>query len=213
MVNKNEGVQPEGFSIETFLLGEEPLKEESRPDQELEEINQMTMLQRVAAQIAGSIETKLSGQIDASIGSLSRKVEGLENQFKTALDAVPILIKEQIEGQIAANIKGISVEINRQFEEKIKALPGAQKLLAATEGKENGGGLGGISLSSVLQNPEGIISIINAFRSPTTEVAMMSQMNFVMKWHKILNQMEKGGGIGTDVTSAIADTFTQAPPE
>ncbi len=186
---------------------EEPGKEEAESIEPLDEIRMMV------AKFAEGIETRLADSlakyavaVDARIDQNAAATNELTSKAKAALEALPSVIQGQVETQLTANLKGIIEEVGAKFEERLKALA------AGGEPGADGAG-GGLGLQQLLSHSDQIIGIVNAFRSPTTEQAMMGQMNFVMKWHSILSKLEKGGGSGDDFTKAIADTFTQQPQE
>lgn len=170
---------------------------------------ELDQLKGVVSQAAEEIEGRLAESLNKAIEGLDAKIaattaagDALKSTATTALEALPNMIQEKIEAQLQDNLQGIVEEVGNRFEERVKAVAGAA---GAGAGKNGGAGL---DFSSLLGQSDKIISVINAFRSPTTDQAMMGQMNFVMKWHKLLSTMEKGGGSGEDITSAIADTFT-----
>lgn len=171
---------------------------------------ELAELKEVVSKAAEGIELRLFESLNKAIESLDGKIasttaaaEETQSKAKMAMEAVPNLIKEQIEAQLTANLKGIVAEVGAQFEEKMKAAGGAG----------TGADGGPITLDKLLQNSDKIVNVVNAFRSPTTDQAMMGQMNFVMKWHQLLSKLEKGGGTGDEFTKAIADTFTQQTQE
>lgn len=172
------------------------------------EAEELEQLKGVVSQAAEEIEGRLAVSLNKAIEGLDAKIssaaatgEALKSTATTALEALPNLIQEKIEAQLKDNLQGIVEEVGNRFEERLKAGAGA----GAGAGKNGGPGL---DFNALLGNSDKIIGVINAFRSPTTEQAMMGQMNFVMKWHQLLSKMEKGGGSGDDLTSAIAETFT-----
>lgn len=170
---------------------------------------ELAELQKIAAAFAEGLESKLATKLDEAIAGIDEKIKlnaeanaALQEKAKAAFEQLPEVIKNQVAGQLQVNLKGIIEEVSNQFEEKVKAL--ASGAGAGPDGA-------GLSLNNLLAHSDQIISIVNAFRSPTTEQAMMSQMNFVMRWHSLLTKLEKGGGSGDEVTKAIADTFTEKP--
>lgn len=172
-----------------------------------EQLEQLDELQKMAAAFAEGIETRLADRLDKAIGVINNKIElnaaataEMTAKAKTALDAVPHLIQEHVENQLQANLKGIVEEVGNQFEKKVEAMAG---------GGNSGTPGSGMSLRELLSNSDKIIGVINAWKQPTTEQAMLSQMNFVMKWHSLLSKLEKGGGSGDEFTQAIASTFTE----
>lgn len=169
------------------------------------EPEELAQLQEMVTKAAEAIESKLAATLGAAIEGINSQFESnaaaaaeIQSQAKAALETVPHLIQEHVENQLQANLKGIVEEVGNQFEAKVKAMAGG--------GSGDGAG-GGMGIEKLLANSDKIIGIVNAFRSPTTEQAMMGQMAFVMKWHGLLSKLEKGGGTGDEVTKAIADTF------
>ena len=166
---------------------------------------EMAELKSVVSQATEAIEGRLFESLTKAIEEIKGKAaaaDELQSKAKIALEAVPNLIQEQIEAQLKVNLKGIVEEVGNKFEERVKAMGGS-----------TGANGGGMNLDKLLANSDKIIGVVNAFRSPTTEQAMMGQMNFVMRWHSLLSKLEKGGGSGDDVTKAIADTFTEQKQE
>ena len=168
-------------------------------DQELEQIQKMVT---VAAE---EIEGRLATSMEKAIGGITEKItqqEGatkdLQAKAKAAFDNMPGIIKEHVESQLQTNLAGIVAEVGKQFEGKVKAMAGG----------DNSEGAGGpLSVREVLSQSDKIVNIINAWKQPTTEAAMLSQMNFVMKWHGVLSKIEKGGGSSDELNKAIAETF------
>lgn len=167
------------------------------PTVSLEDLQELVML------AAGAIEKKLVEKLDQTILSLNEKIDNnakaaleITANAKKAMETVPNVIQEHVEAQLKSNLTGIVKEVGDQFEAKIKSYAGGGNGAAA-----------GDFFEKMIGHSDKIIGIINAFRSPTTEQAMLSQMNFVMRWHQVLSKLEKGGGSGTDVTKAIAETF------
>lgn len=172
-------------------------------DQELEKIKLLNELNTMVLKAAGDIENQLGEKLEAAIAGINTNIEAnaaavdeIQVKARSVIEAMPNLIQEHIEGQLKANLKGIIDNISDTFEEKVKEMAG---------GGSNGGG--SLNLATLLEHSDKIIGVINAFRSPTTEQAMMGQMNFVMRWHSLLSKLEKGGGSGEEVTRAISDTF------
>ncbi len=162
---------------------------------------ELAELKEVVSKAAEGIELRLADSLNKAIEDIKGKAaaaDEVQSKARTAMEAVPKLIQEQIESQLKINLKGIVEEVGNRFEERVKAMGGG-----------TGANGGPITLDKLLANSDKIIGVVNAFRSPTTDQAMLGQMNFVMKWHKVLSSMEKGGGSGEDITRAIADTFTQ----
>lgn len=166
---------------------------------------ELATIQKVVTKAVEGVETKLAASLSKAIEGINTKIDlnaaaagEIQSTVKVALEAMPHLIKEHVEGELQTNLKGIVEEVGKQFEGKFKAMTGS------------GAGSGdGMNLNNLLAHSEQIIGVINAFRSPTTEAAMLSQMNFVMKWHSLLSKLEKGGGAPDEVTKAIASTFTE----
>jgi hypothetical protein len=152
----------------------------------------------------GKIQGNFNDAIKSVKESLHQEINTIRAQTSESLKGAPDLIRETVEVQLQGHIKGIIQEISSQFEEKFKQYTGA----GGGGGGGGGGGNGaGLSLNQILANSDKIIGVINAFRSPTTEQAMMSQMSNVLKWHKVFSSIEKGGGNVDDLTTNIASTF------
>ncbi len=173
---------------------------------------ELAQLQEMVTKAAELVEGKLAASLNTAIEGINSKIEtneattaNLQATAKTAFETLPNIIQEKVENQLEGSLKVISEEIGKQFEGKMKAL--------ATGGKDGEGAPGGLNLPYLLEKSDKIVEVINAFRSPTTEQAMMGQMAFVMKWHGLLSKLEKGGGTGDEVTKAIADTFTNQTQE
>jgi len=170
---------------------------------------EMAEIQKMVTMAAQEVEGRLATSLDKTIESLNNKIAlnataaaEVQNKAKIALETVPNLIQEQIESQLRANLTGIVEEVGKQFQAKVKEAGGN----SAAPG-------GGLSLESLLAHSDKLVAVVNAFRSPTTEQAMMGQMSFVMKWHQLLSKLEKDGGSGDEFTKAIADTFTTPKQE
>jgi hypothetical protein len=173
-------------------------------DQELGKIKLLSDLNNMVIKATSEIENRLSDRLEAAIAAINQNIEAnaaavsqVQSQARSALETVPALIQEHIESQLKANLENIIDQVSNTFEEKVKAMAGSI----------GGNGGGGLNLALLLENSDKLIGIVNAFRSPTTEQAMMGQMNFVMRWHQLLSKVEKGGGSGDEITRAISDTF------
>lgn len=167
---------------------------------------ELAELQKMVTVAAGEIEGRLATSLDKTIEGINNKIDlavDLNAKSKAAFETIPSLIQEQIESQLKVNLKGIVEEVGNQFEGKMKAMAGGN---SAAPG-------GGLNFESLLANSDKIVAVVNAFRSPTTEAAMLAQMNFVMKWHSLLSKLEKGGGAPDEITKAIASTFTTEKKE
>lgn len=165
---------------------------------------ELAELEKMVTKAAEEIENRLSASLGKAIEGINAKVNlnveaanELQANAKVAMEAMPNLIREHVESQLSVNLKGIVEEVGKQFEGKVKAMAG---------GDSAGGSMG---LRDLLAESDKIIGVINAWKQPTTEAAMLSQMNFVMKWHGLLSKLEKGGGVPDDITKAIASTFTE----
>lgn len=161
-------------------------------------------VEKMVAKAAKEAEARLVTGMAKAMEPISKKIDlaiDLNTQSKAAFEAVPGLIKEQVANHLTENIASIGEELSKQFEGKMKAMMGG--------GGDNSGGGTGLGLGQLLNQSDKIIGIVNAFRQPTTEAAMLGQMNLVMKWHSILSKLEKGGGSPDDITKQIADTFTE----
>ena len=165
---------------------------------------ELAELKEVVSKAAEAIEGRLAESLNQGIEGLNSKIDStkaaadeIQSKAKTALEGVPQLIQDQIEVQLKTNLKGIVEDVGNQFEERVKALGGS----AGANG-------GGMSLDKLLANSDKIIGVVNAFRAPTTDQAMMSEMNLIFRWHGLLSKLEKGGGSGEDLTKQIANTFT-----
>lgn len=176
---------------------------------ELEEIAELQKMVTAAAEV---VENKLADSLKEAIESINTKVDAsvvastdLQAKAKIAFEALPNMIKEHVEGTLSENIKSIGEELSKQFEGKVKAMIGA--------GGGNSAGGGSMGLRDLLAESDKIIGVINAWKQPTTDQAMMGQMNLIFRWHGLLSKLEKGGGSGEDITKAIADTFTTQKPE
>lgn len=166
---------------------------------------ELAELQKMVTVAAEGIEGRLAASLDKTIEGINNKIDlavDLNAKSKAAFEAVPHLIQEHVEAQLQANLKGIVEEVGKQFEGKMKAI--------TSSGNSTGGSMG---LRDLLADSDKVIGIINAVRQPTTEAAMLSQMNFVMKWHSLLSKLEKGGGAPDEITKAIASTFTTEKKE
>jgi hypothetical protein len=171
-----------------------------------------------AAKIVEVVESGISDRLDSivagvnqTLASLNRAlsenkeaIEELRVKTQNAVATMPDLINDQVEAKLMANIKSIQEQINEQFETKFKAAMGSGG---------GGGAAPGDGLGSILSQTPRIIEIINAFRQPTTDQAMMSQMSFVMKWHKLLSSLEKGGGDTDELSNRITETFAPGGQE
>lgn len=166
---------------------------------------ELAEIQKMVTVAAGEIEGRLATSLDKTIEGINNKIDlavDLNAKSKAAFETIPGLIQEQIESQLKVNLKGIVEEVGKQFEGKMKAMAGG--------GDSAGGSMG---LRDLLADSDKVIAIVNAFRQPTTEAAMLAQMNFVMKWHSLLSKLEKGGGSGDEFTKTIASTFTTEKQE
>ena len=166
---------------------------------------ELAELQNMVATAAKGIEDRLADSLGKAIEAINNKIElnatasaELQTRAKTAFETLPVLIQEHVEGQLKANLTGIIDEVGNRFEEKVKAM---------AKGGGNSGAPGGLGIQDLLAHSDKIIGVINAWKQPTTEAAMMSQMQLIFRWHGLLSKLEKGGGSGQDVTQAIADTF------
>ena len=174
-----------------------------------DEISDLAALQRIVTEAVGAIEDRLASKIDEVMQGINSKIEAneiitaeLQAKAKTAFETLPQIMQDQIQTQLQTNLKGIIEQVSTQFEEKVKAMAG-----------EAGASGGGMSFDKLLANSDKIIGVVNAFRAPTTDQAMMSEMNLIFRWHGLLSKLEKGGGSGEDITKAIADTFTTPKQE
>ena len=166
---------------------------------------ELAELQNMVAMAAKGIEDRLADSLGKAIEGINSKVEvnatasdELQSKAKVAFETLPALIQENVESQLKANFTGIVEAVGKKFEEKVKAMAGG----------DNSGAPGvGLTAGSLLANSDKIIGLINAWKQPTTEAAMMGQMNLIFRWHGLLSKLEKGGGSGADVTQAISDTF------
>lgn len=162
--------------------------------EELAEITEMV------TKAAEGIESRLADSLKNAIEGFNSKAAAateLQSKSEAALKVLPDLIQKQVESQLKTNLTGIVDEIGKQFEAKVKEASGNSE---APEG--------GLNIPYLLDNSDKLIAIFNAWKQPTTEQAMLSQMNFVMKWHSLLTKLEKGGGTADEATKAIASTFT-----
>ena len=167
--------------------GEESPGQSPGNDQELENIGQLAELQKMVAMAAKGIEDRLADSLGKAIGGLNSKVEvnaaanaELQAKAKAAFEALPALIQENVEGQLKANLTGIVEEVGKQFEGKVKAMAGG----------DNSGAAGfGLNAGSLLANSDKIIALINAWKQPTTEAAMMGQMNLIFRCHGLLSKL------------------------
>jgi len=158
---------------------------------------ELAEMQKMITAAAGQIESKLAGTLQEVLVGVNAKVEAaeavsseLQVKAKAAFEALPALIQKQVENQLQ--------DLTKQLEEKAEAMSG---------GGNSGGGGAGVNFRDLLAHSDKIIGVINAWKQPTTEAAMMGQMNLIFRWHGLLSKLEKGGGSGDDVTKAIADTF------
>jgi len=158
---------------------------------------ELAEMQKMITAAAGQIESKLAGTLQEVLVGVNAKVEAaeavsseLQVKAKAAFEALPALIQKQVENQLQ--------DLTKQLEEKAEAMSG---------GGNSGGGGAGVNFRDLLAHSDKIIGVINAWKQPTTEAAMMGQMNLIFRWHGLLSKLEKGGGAGDDVTKAIADTF------
>lgn len=165
---------------------------------------ELAELQKVVVAAAEVIENKLTNTLKEAIEGINTKVDlgasaaaDIEAKAKITFEALPKLIQEHVETQLKTNLTGIVEEVGKQFEAKV-----------AQAGGGNSAGVGSMGLRDLLAESDKVINVINAWRQPTTEQAMLGQMNFVMKWHALLSKLEKGGGSGDEFTKAIASTFT-----
>ena len=185
--------------------GEEAPGQNPGNDQQLENIGQLAELQKMVAMAAKGIEDRLADSLGKVIEGINSKIElnaaasaELQARAKTAFETLPALIQEHVESQMKANFTGIVEAVSQKFEEKVKAM---------AKGGGNSGAPGGLGIQDLLAHSDKIIGVINAWKQPTTEAAMMGQMNLIFRWHGLLSKLEKGGGSGQDVTEAIASTF------
>lgn len=164
---------------------------------------EMDGVQQLILAAASQIEGRLANTLNQAIDGINARIEAnaasaieLTANAKLAIDNMPAMIQERVEGQLRVNLKGIVEEIANQFEEKVK--------------KFAGDGTGGMDfLDRAMTHSDKIIGIVNALRAPTTEQAMMNQMTMIFRWHTLLSKLEKGGGSPGDVTDAIANTFAK----
>lgn len=162
---------------------------------------ELAALQKMMAKAVDEIETKLATSLNNAIEGINTKVDNsaaaaaeIVANAKTAVTTIPNLIQEHIEAQLKTNITSIVEEVGKQFE---------AKLMEKTGGKTDGS----LGVRDLLDHSDQIINVINAWKQPTSEQALMGQMNFIMKWHGILNKIEKGGGSGEELTTQISKTF------
>lgn len=167
---------------------------------------ELEQIQKMMTTAAGIVETKLGTSLNKAIEGIDAKVEAstkaatdLVANAKAAVSAMPNLIQEHVEAQLRTNLTGIVEEVGKQFEAKMK-----EKL--AGGGNSEGGSM---SLRELLEQSPKVIEIINAWKQPTTEQAMLSQLNFGMKIHSLMSKLEKGGGSGDEFAKTIASTFTE----
>lgn len=157
----------------------------------------------VQEMVTGAIkeaESRLLISLGDTMEGINAKLDGMAgaaSEVQATVQSLPNLIQSQVESQLKVNLSGIIAEVGKQFEDKMKAMAGG----AVADG-------GGMSLDKLLTQSDKIVSLVNAFRSPTTEQAMMGQMNFVFRWHKLLSQFEKGGGTPDEIAEQLTKTFT-----
>lgn len=192
------------------------MAEKDKPtDEELMNIRQLERLQKMVTETVGEVENRLADKLQEIAGAIHENVNKIAGELKRlqeaqasqatqiqeTLEAAPKMIQEEIQIQLKANVAGIVAEYKKQM--------GGKAAVTTPDNEQSGAapGLGGLSIDGLLGHADKIVELINAFRSPTTDQAMMSQMNFVIKWHNILNKIEKGGGTGEELTKQIAETF------
>lgn len=166
-------------------------------------------LQEMVGKVAEGIENRLADTLKEAIGSISEAVgenktavTKIENKAKLAFETLPTLIQEQVETRMKANVTSIIEELGKQYKGKVAELGG-----------NNEGAIAGFGLRELLAHSEQIIAVIQAWKQPTTEQAMLAQMNFVMKWHALLSKVEKGGGTPDEITQRITETFATPAKE
>ncbi len=175
-------------------------------DQELADIKQLAALRDMAAKFAEGIEIRLAESLNSAIEGIRAEVEKslavateVQGKASEAFKALPDLVQGGIEKQLKANLAGITEEINRIFEEKVKAMTG---------GGNSAGGGGGLNIPYIIDHADKIIEMWNAYKQPTSEQAISAKLSEIYKWHGLLSKIEKGGIPGDDLTKQIAETFT-----
>lgn len=166
------------------------------------EKEELAAIQKMMTKAVGEVEKKLATSLNNAIEGINTKVEAstkaatdLVANAKAAVQAMPNLIQEHVEAELKTNITSIVEEVGKQFEAKLKEKTGGK------------GADGSLGIRDLLEHSDQVINVINAWKQPTSEQALMGQMNFIMKWHNILSKIEKGGGSGEELTSQISKTF------
>lgn len=190
---------------------EEPVAEEKQK----EAPSVKSTLSPESAKIVEAVEGGISDRLDSIVAGINQTLASLNQALKkNAEDIAAIQQKNQntfaalpdiINDHLSKALPAIQQEIGSQLGEKLKAT------LEAGGGAGGGNGAGGgLSVQGIAKIAPQIIEIINAWKQPTTEQAMMGQMQNIFKWHQLLTKLEKGGGSASDITSQIADTFNPA---
>ncbi len=164
-------------------------KEEKSKDEELTGFNQLAELQKMMAAALGEVEERLGNKLTSTLGAM-------QEYEKKLGESLPTLVNSAVMANLPKIVQEVTSKVKEEFAE----------VISNNQGNSAAPG-GGLTMENLLSHSDKLIGLVNAFRSPTTEQAMLGQMNFVMKWHSLLSKLEKGGGSGDDVTKAIASTF------
>lgn len=176
-----------------------------------EELTELRTMVDIAAK---GIEDRLIASFGTIIAGLNTKISqgekaasDLESKATTAFNTLPVIIKTQVENQLKDLTKQLEAGKSGDMSGGGESADGESGGGAPRGG--NSGGFGGFNVGELLQYAPKVIEMINAWKQPGTEQQMMGQMNLIFRWHGLLSKLEKGGGSGEDITTAVADTFNK----
>lgn len=178
-------------------------------------VNTEAFLEDVAVRVEARVGAKLAEVLDSLKTSSGEKVD-----TKVIIDGVASLLQPQIlqaskqaaEQVFEANAKVLLKQINDQLQPQ----PG-QPEEAPGDGTTPVGGLAGMSLGGLLQfalgHAEEIAKLAEVFKPKASADQKIAEALLpILKWHRVLNQLEAGKGSTDALEKSLAEIVTKPQP-
>lgn len=174
---------------------------------------------KVAAKVLGEVGVRLTEAVEKitrdlsgakiDTGSLTQGVADL------LLPQLNVAIQKASADQFQANFKTLQAELYKQLDAKVNQIRQSQNEDEPenhTQKTGSGGNWLADIVKSVLDNPEGLKTIVEIFKpAPAADTQMASTISNIFRWHKVLSQVESGKISSEELGKELSSTFTPPP--